>query len=269
MSCWMWWLVSRPRWWRAWAGTPTPRQQWKCCRPLCARCPTAPVSALPSTAQSVTAAQHSRDTEQPLPLAYCLSHWESTGVYIEPGGMLAEWFFSLHQVDFDLVPHVWGKDLVSAQEQPAPSVPSAGLAVGAVSGHGKGSLYSSEPAVQGAVAVDVWPGHLGATGRAGCCCETPQIAKGQQHGFLRAVIPKFCTAFPNSPKSDPFCPSLPSVLGKSASGWDLWGNCSALSAETWRERETKCSIAVVSSGRMWHEIGTKSPSCLEEYAHWK
>lgn len=45
---------------------------------------------------------------------------------------------------------------MSAQEQPLPSVPSA---VGAVAGHGKGSLYSSEPAVQCAVAVGcvAWP----------------------------------------------------------------------------------------------------------------
>lgn len=62
-------------------------------------------------------------------------------------------------MDFDLALLVWGKNLVSAQEQPLPSVPSTGLAVGAVAGHGKGSLYSSEPAVQCTAAVGcvAWP----------------------------------------------------------------------------------------------------------------
>lgn len=78
-------------------------------------------------------------------------------------------FFSLRRVDFDLMLLVCGKDLVSAQEQPLPSVLSAGLAVGAVAGHGKGSLYSSEPAVHSALFRATW--------RAGCCSETPQIAK--------------------------------------------------------------------------------------------
>lgn len=60
-------------------------------------------------------------------------------------------------MDFDLALLVCGKNLVNAQEQPLPS--SAGLAVGAVAGHGKGSLYSSEPAVQCTAAVGcvAWP----------------------------------------------------------------------------------------------------------------
>lgn len=36
------------------------------------------------------------------------------------------------------------------------AVPSAGLAAGAVAGHGKGSLYSSDPAVQCAAGVGMW-----------------------------------------------------------------------------------------------------------------
>lgn len=68
MSCWMWWLDSRPRWWRAWAETRTPRQQWKCCRRSCARCLMAQVSP-PAPAQhgcfsKLSCCQYSRIAQQ-------------------------------------------------------------------------------------------------------------------------------------------------------------------------------------------------------------
>lgn len=100
MSCWMWWLDSRPRWWRAWAETRTPRQQWKCCRRSCARCPMAQVSppaqlSTAALAKWAAASTHSRDPGQPVALGYCLPHWESTCVYWAWGSAGRAVFFFL------------------------------------------------------------------------------------------------------------------------------------------------------------------------------
>lgn len=63
----------------------------------------------------------------------------------------------------------------------------------------------------------LWPWGRGATGKAGCSSETPQVAKWQQRCVLGAVNPlsasdsKLCAAFSIAPQSDS-PPALPCLL---------------------------------------------------------
>lgn len=68
--------------------------------------PTATVKMLPSFVRSLPDGSGESPCPQHSKMSCCLYTriaGESRCVYIEPGGMLAEWFFSLHRVDFDLV----------------------------------------------------------------------------------------------------------------------------------------------------------------------